>query len=199
MGQAKLRGTKEERIANAILQDPMQMREWSRRLFDGITTPTTINAQVSDFVAMLKAAEHTTGDPIFLDCQPESWARHGCCDLNVDKYIKANGGHPVCGYRIWYKAPTYIEGERHVVWSDGLQLRDVSFSIDGEKLILFVPDDKSFDDRPDKIRHAFNSADARVLLRYEAREQEQRQRLPPRSSAKAWKNQISYAQWLQGR
>ena len=186
-------------MASGILQDPMKMRTWIRRLFDGMTTPPTINAQVSDFVGMLKAADQTTGEPIFLDCQPETWARHRCCDLNVETYIEANGGHAVCGYRIWYKAPIYIESERHVVWSDGLQLRDVSFSIDGEKQTLFVPDDKSFDDRPDKIRHAFESTDARVLLCYETGEREQKQLMPPRSSAKAWNTEIIYAQWLQGR
>lgn len=77
--------------------------------------------------------------------------------------MKDNGGEMLCGYRIWYNEPLYIEGERHAVWSDGESIRDVSFVDTGETTVLFVPDNYGFDDVPSKVRLAFNEADRQDL------------------------------------
>lgn len=50
--------------------------------------------------------------PIFLDCKPEAWSRQSCCEMNVARYIEDHGGRMICGYRIWYNEPLYIEAER---------------------------------------------------------------------------------------
>ncbi|SOE97622.1 hypothetical protein SAMN05414139_10767 [Burkholderia sp. D7] len=159
MGQAKQRGSREGRIAQALgraeakaarratlpvsLQEAREIDARCGVLFDGITTPSSINDQVVRFARTLSAAS-----PSYLDCRPEAWSRQSCCEMNVDRYIEDHGGRKVCGYRIWYNEPLYIEGERHVVWTDGGEVRDVSFVDTGETRILFVPDDKSFDEAP---------------------------------------------------
>jgi hypothetical protein len=102
----------------------------------------------------------------------------------------------LCGYRIWYSAPRYIEGERHAVWTDGSQVRDVSFCDTGETRILFVPDDQRFEGARKKVRYAFEDADRQLVARFDAIE-----RMAPiaqMSAEQAWAVMPSYEQWLAG-
>jgi hypothetical protein len=169
-----------------------QFRARSDRLLEGITTPASINDQVLEFARTLSDKE-----PLYLDCQPEPWSRQSCCDANVLKYIETNGGRMLCGYRLWYKEPLYIEGERHAIWTDGNLIRDVSFVDTGETKILFVPDDRAFDAAPGKIRHVFDEADRATLATLEAMERAApMRRLSPKE---AWDIMPSYEQWLGGR
>lgn len=137
MGEAKQRGSRANRIAQAQLRaqaeaaqravlpaSPQEAREIDARcqlLFGGITTPNSINEQVLQFARTL-----STASPIFLDCAAEAWSRQSCCEMNVGRYIEDHGGRMICGYRIWCNEPLYIEGERHAVWADGDAVRDVS-------------------------------------------------------------------------
>jgi hypothetical protein len=183
LGQAKNRGNKEQRLQQAIENgnerneqemktpprfNPMEMMGLAAKarhadpLFEAMTTPTKINAQVKQFAQQL-----SDQPPIFLDCQPEPWSRQSCCDLNVIKFMETHGGQMLCGYRIWYNEPRYIEGERHAVWTDGKTIRDVSFADSGEETIVFVPDKLAFDDVPGKVRFAFEENDQRALVDYE--------------------------------
>lgn len=214
MGQAKRRGSRDERIAQAKSQAqlnprvhspasapinrPQTMADIARlqnavgRLVDNLTTPVEINNQVTQFARMLSDRE-----PVFLDCEPEPWSRQSCCDSNVAKYIETHGGSILCGYRIWYNGPLYIEGERHAVWTDGDVIRDVSFVDTGEAQVLFVPDEHGFDDAPPKIRFAFNDEDKGIISQLDAIERTMpKQRM---SSERAWEVMPSYEQWLAGK
>ncbi|MGN4155908.1 hypothetical protein ACS0Y3_36810, partial [Burkholderia gladioli] len=100
------------------------------------------------------------------------------------------------GYRIWYNPELYIEGERHVVWTDMTRIRDVSFVSSGERRTVFVPDGTKFDERPRKVRHAFALADQRLLAQIDVLENETTyNRLDPKV---AWETMLSYEQWLAG-
>jgi hypothetical protein len=177
------------------INEILDLQEKIDRLFSTLTTPTTISDRVLEFTHTLSNRE-----PEFLNPQPELWSRQSCCDLNVAKYIEANGGFMVCGYRVWFNDPIYIEGERHAVWSDGTQLRDVSFVDSGETTILFVADGEissHFDASPKKVRYAFYPADKAILRRYEEIESS-----VPRmemSADDAWATMPSYEDWLAGK
>lgn len=210
MGQAKQRGSREERIAQAKLRqeqdakkppsaaNPAEMMglmagvSRANQWFDGLKTPAVINEQVKQFAQQLGGKL-----PMFLECQPEPWSRQSCCDLNVAKYIETHGGSMLCGYRIWYNEPRYIEGERHAVWTDGGDtIRDVSFVDTGETKTVFVPDDLAFDDAPGKVRFAFDEADKPALIDYE-----KFMNFFPivkMPDAEAWTTYPTYEGWLAG-
>lgn len=207
MGQAKQRGSREERIAQAKARPKEEVRTRpssqaelketlakARRLdplINGLTTPDVLDDQVTQFAQQL-----TGNSPMFLDCQPEPWSRQSCCDLNVAKYIERQGGRMLCGYRIWYTHPRYIEGERHAVWTDGEIIRDVSFVDTGETRVAFVPDDLGFDDAPGKVRYAFGEDDKEALAAYERlMEKIPITKMPDKE---AWDTYLTYEDWLAG-
>ena len=208
MGQAKQRGSREERVAQAK-ERPVQMSKSSPilnpvdmqkkfalasrldPLINALTTPEDLDDQVKEFAHKL-----TGNAPMFLDCQPEPWSRQSCCDLNVAKYIEMHGGYMLCGYRIWYAQPRYIEGERHAVWTDGKAVRDVSFVDTGETQVVFAPDELKFDDAPGKVRMVFQEADEPALAAYESlMGMMPTSRMP---DAKAWDTFLTYEAWLNG-
>ncbi len=208
VGQAKRRGSREDRIAQAKLRvqlettqkaalpaSPQEARAIDARcavLFSSLTTPNSVNEQVLQFAMTLSVMS-----PIFLDCKPEAWSRQSCCEMNVARYIKDHGGRMICGYRIWYNEPLYIEGERHAVWTDGNEVRDVSFVDTGETRTLFVPDDKSFDEAALKVRFAFGETDRTVLAGWE----EVMRMVPVERMApvEAWNSMPTYEEWLTGK
>lgn len=209
MGQAKQRGSKEERVAQAKkrqeetpslssalnLTDVRKVMSIASRLdplFASLTTPAVIDDRVTLFAQKL-----SDNAPLFLDCQPEPWSRQSCCNLNVAKFIEMHGGRILCGYRIWYAQPRYIEGERHAVWTDGTTIRDVSFVDTGETKIVFVPDDQAFDGVPAKVRFAFEEADKQALAAYESL-----MGLVPISTMldeQAWDTFPTHEEWLAGK
>lgn len=212
MGQAKIRGSRENRIAQAqtrtketsrekefpLLNRPLsyfdiiESQSKATHLFSNLTTPSEINTQVSHFAKML-----SDSNPIFLTCSPEPWSRQSCCDSNVNKYIEVHGGKMLCGYRIWYNKPSYIEGERHAVWTDGKVIRDVSFAETGETRILFVPDGYGFEEKPGKVRHAFNDPDKEILEKFEITE-----RMIPikkMTTQECWDLMPTYEDWKNGK
>lgn len=207
MGEAKRRGSRTDRIAQAehrarteaaqramlpaSMQEAMDIEARCGVLFSRLTTPNSINEQVLQFARTL-----STAAPSFLDCMPEAWSRQSCCDMNVARYIEDHGGRVICGYRIWYNEPLYIEGERHAVWADGDEIRDVSFVDTGETRTLFVPDEKAFDEAPQKVRLAFGDADKSVLAGWEA----MMSTVPIQfnSPEDSWNSMPTYEQWLAG-
>lgn len=209
MGQAKQRGTKEERISlakpkpqkSASTRPPspeemMRLAELAKRLdplIDGLTTPASIDERVLQFASQLSHQP-----PQVLACEPELWSRESCCDLNVQKYMEEHGGSMLCGYRIWYTAPRYIEGERHAVWTDGVTIRDVSFSVSGETQTVFVPDDLGFDAAPEKVRHVFEEGDKAALVAYEKMADTMSQFMPKPSASQSWRQARTYETWLAG-
>jgi hypothetical protein len=212
MGQAKTRGSREERISQArasaekaielpvsrsisapkTIIEHMALQKKASRLFANMTTPSEVSSLVLQFTRLL-----SDKTPIFLDCAPEPWSRQSCCDSNVAKYIEEHGGRTLCGYRIWYNEPIYIEGERHAIWTDGEVVRDVSFVDSGETKVLFVPDDKVFDGAPAKIRYAFNESDKITVAQFEAAEQ--LMSIRTMSPTEAWDQMPTYESWLAGK
>jgi len=207
MGQAKRRGSKEERVTQAqarpaplgkpkAFKRPTNTREFIEfqanvdRLVRNLTTPESINDQVSQFASTLSSQP-----PTFLNCEPELWSRDLACDTNVEKYIEIHGGSMLCGYRIWYNEPVYIEGERHAVWTDGQNIKDVSFCSSGETRILFVPDQYDFNSAPAKHCFAFDNADQpiAVMLQDSQRAAIQAGQMTPEE---AWEQMLTYEQWL---
>lgn len=113
------------------------MEELLASMLNPPTTPRHIDPAVKSFCKSINPKI----DPFILATTPEDWSRADCCHLNVQHYIRLNGETMVCGYRIWYLEKCYIEAERHAVWrSDYGSYRDVSFNVDGETSIVFVPD-----------------------------------------------------------
>ena len=104
---------------------------------NSLTTPQQLDNNIIEFCRTINPG----AKPIFMKVSPEDWCRQSCCDLNVKKMIELNGGKMVCGYKFWYIKDIYMEAERHAVWSDtdGI-LRDITFNLDGEFKILFLPD-----------------------------------------------------------
>ncbi|MBG6311025.1 hypothetical protein I5J34_07325 [Pseudomonas aeruginosa] len=158
---------------------------------NALTTPEAINEQVLQFASHLSSQP-----PRYLTCEPELWSRDSCCDLNVQKYIEKNGGKMLCGYRIWYTAPRYIEGERHAVWTDGEKIRDVSFASSGERQIVFVPDDIDFEGAPGKVRFVFEEKDKAALNAYEQLAEAMTMSITKPTAEMAWKAAETYESWL---
>ncbi|QPS73467.1 MULTISPECIES: hypothetical protein [Delftia] len=209
MGEAKRRGSRQDRIDQAKIRPEVKLKAGSipdlneiirlknkagrlNDAFNGLTTPSSIDENVKIFAQKIGGK-----DPIFLECQPELWSRQSCCDSNVLEYIKTNGGRMLCGYRIWYTPPRYIEGERHAVWTDGTNIRDVSFVDTGEEKTVFVADEHAFADAPRKVRLAFGAEDKQALEAYERLESHVP--IGIMSPEKAWETSITYAQWLEGK
>lgn len=208
MGQAKQRGSREERISQAAIRDkapragiePKQsyytMADWMTAnqrvgtLFKNLTTPASIDDNVLQFAKLVGDNE-----PVLLKCEPEPWSKQGCCDMNVEKYIETHGGEMLSGYRVWYNKPDYIEGERHAVWTDGSVIRDVSFCDTGEKTIVFLPDDRGFNDAPGKIRHTFVRSRQDALAKFHEIDQAMIEHSTPEQ---AWAVMPSYEQWQAG-
>jgi len=195
----------EQRKKNQSTPSPARYVGWedvpklTKQMFDPLTTPDELNEQVLTF-----AAELGVGAPIYLECQPELWSRQSMCNVNVEKFIETHGGEMLCGYRVWYTHPIYIEAERHAVWIKDNTIRDVSFADTGETRTLFFPDAdphvsprKSFDDAPKKIRRAFSVTHQRALKFHE--EWESSRIIREMAVEQAWANMLTYEQWLAGR
>lgn len=194
----------EQRKRNQASPSPQRHVGWedvprlTKQMFEPLTTPEELTEQVLTF-----AAELGTDTPVYLGCQPELWSRQSMCNMNVVKFIELHGGEMLCGYRVWYTHPIYIEGERHAVWIKDGEIRDVSFSDTGETRILFFPDAhsptvarKAFNDAPKKIRRAFSATHQRALKLHEEWESSQFTREMP--DAQAWSTMLTYEQWLSG-
>lgn len=207
MGEAKKRGTREDRIAKAqqtvfTNKNPKSLTkkqivrglpylERVDYLASKLTTHFEVDHRITEFLKKISDEQ-----PILLKCSPEPWSRQSCCDLNVQEYIQQHGGRSLFGYKIWYHKDLYAECERHAVWTDEENIRDISFVDTGENYIIFVPDKHSFDDRPDIIRHAFEKDDKKALAFFEqiAKSSPPRKMLPD----EAWRTMLTYERWLQG-
>lgn len=161
-----------------------------------LTTPQEINDDITSFCATIGPSA-----AFFIAAQPEPWSRQACCDRNVKEYINLHGGEIVCGYRIWYNEPVYIEAERHAVWHNKGVFKDVSFSPDGEKRFLFVADQLdrqgALTDNSARIRWG-KDHDTRKLIEIQ---EEMESRLNPgkMSDDLAWRTMPSYEEWQNGK
>jgi len=193
----KKKKSQKKNNVNSKAFDPIKASIDINKLFDPkkLTTPKTINNDISTFCK--KISDY---DPVFIDVTPESWSRQSCCDLNVKKYIEENGGSIVCGYKIWYHDPIYIEAERHAVWFFNDKYKDVSFNADGEDTILFIPDtlenQSELDVNKAKIRWG---KDSKTLKLIDFQQQNESFMSVERMSDKvAWDTMLTFEQWDNG-
>lgn len=161
-----------------------------------LTTPREINKDLLDFCATI-----SDSPPFFVESKPEPWSRQACCERNVHEYIRLHGGEIVCGYRIWYHEPHYIEAERHAIWRNGEEVRDVTFGADGEAQFLFVQDTPArqsrLDDNALRIRWSKDYQTKRLVNIQE--EIEGRMRVQRMSEEESWNTMPSYEEWLAGK
>ncbi|WP_187360052.1 hypothetical protein [Chitinolyticbacter meiyuanensis] len=173
-------------------QELLVLLEQCQTLFSRLSTPATLTADVAWFCSVL-----SHDPPVYLYCLPEPWSRLDCCSRNVGEFIKARGGRMLCGYRVLLNERVYLEGIRHAIWTDGTEMRDVSFLETGEPRILFVPDSCAFDAVRRRVRFAQQAADKALLEQYEALEY-----LLPQATVSddvAWHSMQTYAQWQASR
>ncbi len=160
-----------------------------------LTTPTSIN---NDILEVCKKISNN--EPFFLKIEPEAWSRQSCCDLNVEEYIKLNGGQMLCGYKVWYNKPKYIELERHAIWSKDGTYKDITFNAEGEENILFVLDvpekQNNLEDNKVKIRWGKDTKTRQLIKHHEYFES-----LIPiqqMSNEACWSTMLTYEQWEKG-
>jgi len=127
------------------------------------TTPKSINKNVKKLCEKIG----TDIDPVYVKVIPE----HGClpneCFPNVQAKIKADGGSLQHGWTIWETPKKLIEGEFHGVWVDEKgDYIDITPKPDGEKEILFIPDNKLvYKNEPiDNIRLALSNDPAVLAM-----------------------------------
>ena len=177
--------------------DPIAFKREIDKIFDPekLTTPIELNDDIKKFCSEISNAE-----PIFIDVTPEPWSRQSCCDMNVKKYIEDHGGQIVCGYKVWYHDPIYIEGERHAVWFKDGEYKDISFNADGEKTVLFLPDvpekQEELEQNRDKIRWC-KTPKVKELIKIQ--EYNESMALTFRhSNEEAWAKMLTYEDWCKG-
>ena len=173
----------------------LSLEEVEQYIFDHrrLTTPTAIDKNVLQFCKRLSPNHR----PVFLDVQTLSWSRLNFCNKNVEKMIKLSGGDMVLGYRIWYAESLYIEAERHAVWKNPKgQLIDISFSVDGEERILFLPAPNLstvLTSTMTNPRDAFHPKVASLVKSIE--KQEQKFILSSNDSWEGWEQATSFSEW----
>lgn len=193
--KANLKSAKKP-LKRKLPNDPLKL---SKYLLDSkkLTTPKKLDKIVRTFCAAI----NPNFEPTFLTIEPEDWCRQSCCDLNVEKLIEQNGGKIICGYKIWYHPPFYIEAERHAVHeSDTGILRDPTFSADGESRILFVADiserSKKLADNSDKIRQAIDNRLQSFVNKLNINER--KNPIQKMSRDESWATMQTYEDWKKG-
>ena len=163
--------------------------EYLQYLNDALKVPKEIDACLSLF-----CKENSKKEPIFVDVRPEPWCRLLSCDLNVDKFLESNEGKKIVGYKIYYIEKAYIKAVRHSIYSDGNNLRDLTFENDGEERILFLPDDdlRCFYDGEDPIRKGIAKR-AKKIANFLNKIKRPRWHL-----SGSWNKRITYKEWLEG-
>lgn len=102
-----------------------------------LSTPKIIDSDVTSFCKNLGNANK----PYYLNTEPFHWSRVNCCDLNVKKIVKEQGGEIIFGFKIWSIPKLYIEASLHSIWENpNGKLIDITPNEDGEKTVLFLPE-----------------------------------------------------------
>jgi len=190
--QNNLKNSQAKELSQVEIQNGLQ------KLFDPLklTTPKSINHDIKIFCKTI-----SDFDPFFVHIEPEPWSRQSCCDLNIHEYIKMNDGKIICGYKIWYNKPNYMEAERHAIWfKDGIY-KDISFNSNGEENILFIPDilkkQNTLEENKSRIRWGKDTKTKQLI-----KAQENMERMMPMqqmSNEESWNTMLTYEQWESGK
>jgi hypothetical protein len=101
------------------------------------TTPVSISENVLKLCSQIDPIQ----TPKYVPVSAMKGSSKENCFLNVPTHVATAGGSVQHGWMIWEHPGVLIEGIFHVVWlkPDG-QLLDITPTRDGEKQILFLPD-----------------------------------------------------------
>ncbi|OJW13021.1 MAG: hypothetical protein BGO49_19620 [Planctomycetales bacterium 71-10] len=108
-----------------------------------VTTPSAITQEILDFCRAIEPAH----GPLWLELEPQGWAKPQNAFLNVGFQVSMHGGAVQHGWIIWLAEhtgrPLYAEAEFHAVWAaPNRALIDITPKADGERRVLFLPDSK---------------------------------------------------------
>ena len=193
--EKKIQNNLKNMTTNKLTQ--IEIQKGLEELFNPLklTAPTSINHDIKTFCKKISDFQ-----PFFINIEPELWSRQSCCNLNIDEYIKMNGGKIVCGYKIWYNKPKYMEAERHAIWLKNGVYKDISFNADGEDKILFIPDilekQNTLEENKSKIRWGKDSRTRQLIKAQET--MESIMPIPQMSNEECWNTMLTYEQWNAG-
>lgn len=102
-----------------------------------LSTPTAIN----DNVYRLRDKIGLSTEPVFVPVRATGGRKLNDCFADVAKKVASHGGSIQYGWTVWECPGKLIEGEFHAIWAapDGSFI-DVTPKADGERRILFIPD-----------------------------------------------------------
>ena len=159
MGQAKRRGNREERVAQAL----EQAERGSRAVDFSIHTRAALLEKdyVQSFCEELDSAMAAVSVP----CQPAAGRDFGECFTVVERKVAEAGGKFVLGWAIWERPGIWLEAELHAVWQNPEgELIDIVPRAVRFKAIAFLPDSKglSYARQVDNVRQPL-SPDPRTV------------------------------------
>lgn len=107
------------------------------KYFAGIV-PKIIDKEIERFCKKINYKKK----PIYIDIKPANNAIIDECFINVDKFIKDNGGRCVNGWAIWLHPHCLLEAEFHAIYKDETgNLIDITPHKGNISQILFLEDD----------------------------------------------------------
>lgn len=106
--------------------------------------PLIMPPEIDDHVRAFAASIRSDVEPVFIPVKSVFGSVEQHCFGSVMQHVAREGGSLVTGWAIWTHPNVYIEAEHHGVWMtpDG-DLIDITPKPDGEKTILFLPDDSA--------------------------------------------------------
>lgn len=106
------------------------------KYFKGIV-PKIIDKDIEKFCKKI----NYKNKPIYIDVKPVDGTIINECFINVDKYVKDNGGSCINGWLIWLHPHCLLEAEFHAIYQDKMgNLIDITPHKDNPPQILFLED-----------------------------------------------------------
>jgi hypothetical protein len=103
------------------------------------TTPPEITDEIKSLCRRLDPSQ----TPVYVPVRPRAGSVMDSCFFNLPEKVAADGGSVQHGWTIWERPGLLIEGEFHAVWvSPEGEFVDITPKRDGEKEILFLPDNE---------------------------------------------------------
>jgi len=126
----------------ALVQTPLTIRDDIRRLCEKVSPMHELR---------------------FLNVAPIAGAKPDNCFENVAGEVARQGGKRVCGWAVFEGPRIWIELQFHAVWSDNDgHLADVTPRNDGERVVLFLPDDLEYCGTPVPTRFFATSSSPQI-------------------------------------
>ena len=112
------------------------------------------------------------GNPFYLSIEPESGLMPNHCFPNIEAKIGSDRGAAVFGWAVYIMPRLWIEFQSHVVWKapDGT-IHDPTPRHDGEKAVLFLPDEWEYAGQAPPTQFFPLTSDPRLLQMLELQKQ----------------------------